>query len=530
MAYKCLLVDDEENVITAIIQKIDWESIGFETPKIAHNGLEALDLAEEENVDVVMTDIQMPYMDGLELSKELKRLYPGIRIIVFSGFNEFEYAKEAIKFEAEEYILKPINADELLEVFTKIRNSLDKQREETQSIKKLSKYYAESLPILQENFYGELVSGRIAADRIDELLLNYQIDLKGPYYETLLIHVSRSESIKGLNPLLLNISVERLARERLGEKFDGKFFSYHGDIAMIAQMKDSKDVIELTDISDSFCRLSKVVCKAVVTVGIGLVVTDLSDICESMNRAGKALTYRSVYGTGKAINIMEIESEDVQINYYTGDQERSFEEILNRIQLGKEIDIDKEVDDYILTYGVKYNSINGYEFFTIDTMNKVYHFIVENRLNIDEIFVDRTISTILPDKQEFKENLVEILKKIKELIGNGRNMGLISFAGKAQKYVRDNYSDENITIDKVCSQLGVSAAYFSTVFKKETGKTFVNYLTDYRMEKAARLLKETDEKTYMIASKVGFSDPNYFSYVFKRQFGVSPSKYRNGES
>ena len=115
--YKVMLVDDEEDVAQAIMRKLNWEEMGFDTPRYAHNGLEALEFAEELRPDIVMSDIKMPYMDGMELARNLKRLYPNIRIIFFSGFDEFEYAKEAIRLEAEEYILKPIDADELKAVF-----------------------------------------------------------------------------------------------------------------------------------------------------------------------------------------------------------------------------------------------------------------------------------------------------------------------------------------------------------------------------------------------------------------------------
>ena len=119
--------------------------------------------------------------------------------------------------------------------------------------------------------------------------------------------------------------------------------------------------------------------------------------------------------------------------------------------------------------------------------------------------------------------------KMHELIDYKRNDTTRSFVTKAQEYVADHYADQDLSVDFICNYLGVSSAYFSTVFKKETGKTFVGYLTDYRMEKAERMLLETDEKTYIIAQEVGYSDPNYFSYVFKKQFGVSPSKYKNGK-
>ena len=115
--YSVMLVDDEEEVIQIIMKKLDWASMGFQIVGYAHNGAEALELAEECQPDVVMTDIKMPYMDGLELSRRLKERYPSIRIIIFSGFDEFEYAKEAIRIEVEEYILKPIDAGELQELF-----------------------------------------------------------------------------------------------------------------------------------------------------------------------------------------------------------------------------------------------------------------------------------------------------------------------------------------------------------------------------------------------------------------------------
>ena len=141
--YTVLMVDDEENVIRAMQKKIDWESIGFRIMGYAHNGIEALDLAEQEAPDVVLTDIKMPYMDGLELAHNLKIMYPTVRILIFSGFDEFEYAKEAIRLEVEEYILKPVDADELRRIFMRIKESLDQEMDEKRNVQKLRDYYME---------------------------------------------------------------------------------------------------------------------------------------------------------------------------------------------------------------------------------------------------------------------------------------------------------------------------------------------------------------------------------------------------
>ena len=139
--YSVLLVDDEEEVTQVILQKIDWESLGFHIIGSATNGVKALEMAEKYQPDVVMTDIKMPYMDGLELSGRLKKEFPTIRILLFTGFDEFEYAKEAVHLEVEEYILKPINSAELTEVFVRLKETLDQDREEKRSVEKLKNYY-----------------------------------------------------------------------------------------------------------------------------------------------------------------------------------------------------------------------------------------------------------------------------------------------------------------------------------------------------------------------------------------------------
>jgi two-component system response regulator YesN len=525
LGYKCLLVDDEEEVINAIVRKIDWEGLGYEVPTYAHNGLEALEMAEGDTPDVVMTDIQMPYMDGLEFSRQLRKLCPGVKIIIFSGYDEFEYAKEAIKLEAEEYILKPVNSDELSSLFTRIRESLDKEAEERQSIRKLSRYYAQSLPLLQETFYSELVSGRIPQEHLAEYLLNYQIDLKGPVYEVVLIHTSSTLAPEGLNPVLLCISVRRLAQERLEEKLRGKFFSYQGDTVMIAQMDDSRQVIELTDDCDSFCRLAKIACKAVVTVGLGMVCTDAMDTVHSLEGASQAVSSRAIYGTGKAINIMEIEPEH-DSETIMDESGKTLSEILRRIRVEDTIDIPLEAGRFVDSYSQDLGTMKLYEFFITDTMSRLYRFAQENHLAIEDVFADNTIGKALPDVLEFKIMLTDILSRMQQMIGDVRSKGQKSFVLKAQEYVAAHYNEEGITIEKICKNLGVSSAYFSTVFKKETGKTFVTYLTDYRMDKAKEILMTSDKKTYVIAAEVGFTYPNYFSYVFKRQYGITPSKFR----
>ena len=137
--YTVLLVDDEEDVIQVIMRKIDWEGLGFSVIGYATNGVKALEMLEEFQPDVVMTDIRMPYMDGMELSKRIRAEYPGTKILLFTGFDEFEYAKEAVHLEVEEYILKPLNSQELTKVFTHLKVKLDQEIDEKRNVEILEK-------------------------------------------------------------------------------------------------------------------------------------------------------------------------------------------------------------------------------------------------------------------------------------------------------------------------------------------------------------------------------------------------------
>ena len=261
--YKVLLVDDEKEVCQIIIKKLDWENMGFHIVGYAANGVEALEMAEELQPDVVMTDIKMPYMDGLTLSKKLKEAYQKIKIIIFSGFDEFEYAKEAIKIEAMEYILKPVNEKELREVFERVKAELDREVDERRNIDKLRQYYLESLPVLQENFYISLLEGRLSQEQIEENLQNYQIQWGRSSYIVTVLHISKTNLPAEMDSFLAAISVKRLAEEQLQKEWDSRIFVYLGDVILITSIVDDKNAAAgYTDTMDRFCKLAKQIGRA----------------------------------------------------------------------------------------------------------------------------------------------------------------------------------------------------------------------------------------------------------------------------
>ena len=523
--YTVLMVDDEEDVIRAMQKKIDWESLGFRITGYAHNGIEALDLAEAEAPDVVMTDIKMPYMDGMELARNLKLLYPNVRILFFSGFDEFEYAKEAIRLEAEEYILKPVDAEELRRIFTKIRESLDREMDEKRNVQKLRDYYNESLPLLQENFYSSLVEGNIPESDIARYLGDYQIELEGPLYAVVVIHTSTTQLPDGISAVLLTEAVRRLADERMDSKF--RLFTHEGNIVTIVSLLSPEDITKITDEAESFCRLANRVCQAVVTIGIGKVCRNLSEISESYSGAREAVSYRALYGAGRAINIVEIEPGQERSADNT---QKKLHAVFKAVKMSTPEAVRKEAQAYVDALSAGGVSLSAHRFMVMELVSSLFRFAVSNEIETESILGEderlfRNVTNM--DSPQLRDWLTSVCVRMQESLLDHRTQGAQTFVTKAMDYVRDNYGDQELTIDKICGILGVSAAYFSTTFKKETGKTFINYLTDYRMEQAVQRLIEKDDKTYVIASQVGYADPAYFSYVFKKKFGVSPSKYRS---
>lgn len=525
--YTVLLVDDEEEVTQIIMKKIDWESLGFSVIGSANNGVKALEMVEEFQPDIVMTDIRMPYMDGMELAHRVKAEFPSTRIFLFTGFDEFEYAKEAIHLEVEEYILKPVNAAELTKVFSQTKIKLDQEISEKRNVEILQNYYIESLPFLQTNFYVTLIEGRIQEEELGKYLEDYQISMPGPVYCCVVIHTSSTQDSNEMSPLLLSTSVQKQVKERLAQKWDARYFSYLGNSVLIAQLKNEGEVSELTDECDRFCKYARRMIGAVVTAGVGKVCRQLSELQQSYEGAREAVSYRGIYGAERAINIREIVPQGK--NQPEEEGESQLTGLFRAIRFGREDEVREAVSVYIRRTVVPVTSLQQYQIGRMELLSALYRFCAANEIP-EKIFSGDMgkLYTSLLEKgpKELEGWLLDLSLSLRELLIHARSSSTKTYVKRAEEYIHSSYADAELSLDYVCELLGVSNSYFSTVFKKETGKSFTAYLTDYRMEQASRMLLETGEKSYVIAKNVGYADSNYFSYVFKRKFGVAPSQYR----
>ena len=240
--YRIILVDDEEEVRKGIIRKIQWEKLGFTIVGDAENGEDALEKIEQSEPNVVMTDIRMPYMDGLTLAERIRQKYPSMKILIFSGFDDFEYAQQAIKLNVTEYILKPVNMEELTEILTRVHRNLDEEIEQRRDVDLLRESYRSSLPLLREMFLNEMVRGNIPEAVIRQKLEEYQVDILGARkWLTAIIDVD-TEEVSQTGPLrlheereLIPISVRNLVEDHLKDFYRFAIFNTSMGITVVSK-------------------------------------------------------------------------------------------------------------------------------------------------------------------------------------------------------------------------------------------------------------------------------------------------------
>ncbi|WP_195985941.1 response regulator [Clostridium sp. D33t1_170424_F3] len=528
--YRVIVVDDEEEIREGIIRKIDWETLGFEVAGSAENGLDALEMAEHLHPDVVMTDIKMPFMDGLGLCKKISEQMPSVKLIIFSGFDDFEYAQKAIKLNVAEYMLKPVNAQELSETLKKLKRQLDQELIDRRDIETLRHHYEESLPVLREQFLVGLLEGRVPEQKLRAQAGMYRLNLRAKYWTVALIHAGAGlpgTDARALHDAeeLIPISIARTVEEILGRFCHFTSFLYSDNVAILADFPDAIGVTSLITGLNEVCKSASRVLEGDIAAGIGGLTADLNGIRRSYREAQSALDYSSIMGEGRAVYIKDVEPDaSVQVQFDEQDERA----ILNAIKLGGEEDITKVINE-LFSRIETILPFSQYQVYLVEMVTSLLKVIRTYELNTDEIFGKdfnyfTAFATHSPSK--IRQWMIESCCKISVQIKRERLDSTKLLARNAKLYIEEHYMDPEISVEMLCAHLHVSPAYFSTVFKRETEMSFVSYLTEVRLQQALNLLNTTDDKTYVIAGKVGYTEPNYFSYVFKKRFGVSPSKYR----
>lgn len=546
--YKLMLVDDEEDVREGVTQEIDWQAHGFEIVGKAENGKEAIELIERLTPDVVVTDIKMPFMDGLELSEWVKEKFPTVKIIILSGFDEFEYAQKAVKLQVDEYVLKPFSVQELVEVLLKVKARIDEEIAQKENIEVLKEHYRKSLPLLRETFLASLVSRKLPRSEIEEKSAHYGVSLKGGGYVASVLSIDRnaegdaeqardtaSNSLKySADKELKLFAVFNIAEEIANKHQLGRVFIHNDYVVLLTVSGDGEReaVIGATlHVLEEIRQSVEKYLKFTVTIGVGTVTSDVTNISYSYKDAVLALDYKLIHGNNRVICIDDVETRFVEKVRFDELKEHA---LIRSIKVGTVNEVKSIVDELFAGIADSNVSFKDYQLYMLEILTAIMKAAKDANVDLDELLGANNLLYAeifkFNNVQEAKQWVEGICLKIMSHIANDRQHTYKHLVEQAVEYVKRHYSDSDISIQKVCSHLHISAGYFSNIFKKEMKMTFGGYLMHIRMEAAKELLRTTDLKAFEIAEKVGYAEPNYFSFSFRKHVGVSPKEYRNTAS
>ena len=535
---RVFLVEDEIVIRNGIKNSIEWEKEGYSFVGEASDGELAYPMILAEKPDILITDIRMPFMDGLELSRLVKQELPDIKILILSGYDEFEYAKEAIRIGVTEYLLKPISSAKLLETLQKVRISILQEREDRELLRKYSEEMRENMEQDKQRFFERMVSGEISMAEALDAGKKFGMNLSARMYQVILFRILYEVNQPRKTAMIAE--AEATVTEAVEEK--PYVYGFYRGFDGWAFLLTADDETQMKARTSEFCRKLKSNMSRWNHLeyfgGVGNMVPRLRELRRAFREAEKAFAARFTMEPNRIVSIEDLIS-DQKMNDMDNFEMRSFGDVKRTrgmlekfLNSGTMDEVECFVDAYVKeTPEDNLRSTLMRQYIIMDIYIVIMSFCEKLELSDEKLKEEtkdlkstiETISTI----EAMTEYLVAFLKRaieIRDTVSGKRYADIIE-AAKTQ--IASHYMSDEISLNSVAVSVGMSPSYFSSVFSREVGKTFVEYLTETRMEKAKEYLMCSSMKTSEIGYEVGYKDPHYFSYIFKKTQGCSPKEYRS---
>lgn len=533
---KVFLVEDESIIRNGIKKGIHWEEEGFQFVGEASDGELAYPMILKERPDILITDIKMPFMDGLELSRLVRMELPDIKILILSGYNEFEYAKEAIRIGVTEYILKPISAAKLLEVLREVGTVIRQEQKEKDLLKKYAEDMRENLELEKVQFFHRLVKGELSAGDIISEGKRFELNLSSLYYQIILFKLLNN---KDADPKLVSEACDEIDL-RMSKRADVMVFHRGIDGWVFVLCANEQEEIEkaCTKVMTELKNCMKERDTIEYFGGIGSVVMRTRNLGISFKEAEHAFAARFFQEPNQFVQRDNLDhvpmNRDCQIQDFSqiGQSRSMIERFLNN---GTIEEVESFTDSYMgLIQENNLKSTLMRQYIMMDVHIVILAFIEKISSNeTAETDWNRQGNDLLTNMQrmnslsEIRSCIIQLLQKAINLRDelSGRRYSDIILTAK--EMIEREYMLDTINLNAVASKVGMSPSYFSSVFSNEVGQTFVEYLTQVRMNHAKELLMCSGLRSSEIGYQVGYKDAHYFSYLFKKTQGCSPKEYRN---
>lgn len=524
---KVLITDDETQIRKGLRLKVEWEKEGFEIVEEASNGKEALEILENTDIDLVITDMRMPIMDGVELAKRCHIEYPNVKIIVLSGYSDFDYVRDSLKQGVKDYLLKPVAPDELEETLRKIREEIKEEKKKQAEFIRMNLLANLHLQEMQEQFILYLVKEeRLQPNIVKERLMQLKLEeLLNENAQVQFITVEIREYDDPVKLDELKLSFQMLCRE-IAQEQEGTYMFIDPSYTRMVQFLQlfESDTQTATRTSQLVRRIQQSITKYLkvdTVIGIGNVVNGLTEFRTGYISSLLAWS-QSQLGAKSQVIDQTVMREEV-FDFSPDIEKRLTNSIENADMLAFRENL------YSILEGIKNQSVLSFSFsanhvlLILGSLAKKYDIETKNIQNA--IWNCQQNIWKLNSQRTVKEELILLGQLIMERVRQARfsNKAIID---SVRNYVDLHYASE-ISLTTLSTLFHINSAHLSETFKHHVGQNFSDYLVNLRMERAVELLKDNQLKIIDVANLVGFSSSGYFSTVFKKHYGQTPVEFRN---
>lgn len=529
--YKLYIVDDETRVRKGLQRHFDWAKFNIEVVGEASNGEQAFEILRQQPVDILVTDVKMPKMDGIELAFRLRELYPEIKIIFISGHDDLDFLKSSLKLGAIDYILKSINLNELEETICRVVGMIDTERQKTKLLRQMENKVRQSMPLLRDKFLVQLLRD----PNENESRLNERLDFLGlhlqegsgfcimvisveNYYEVFSGKQERDRQLVSF--AILNIFQELLERHFAGYCFEMR----QGEYSAILMLRE-EGVFE-TELLALVAEVRELLIQHLniyVTVGVSQVTDTLAEINVCYNEAIKAIRNKTYLGTETTVAIegSRRQAENFRLA-------AKFKKLIEQVALGdtevlisllQETFQAVEMQDEAIQWDLCFSLI----FFAIPELEE-YRDSVDEEFASPRLVCERLLC--LKTTERMHRLVEQFYIAYSEAARKKRNNPFSAVISQIKNCIHARFA-ENLTVSTIAGEVYLTPTYICLLFKQETGMTINDYLTEVRIKKAKEFLQEPQMKLYDICFAVGYTSPSYFSRLFKKHTGYTPSEYRD---
>lgn len=510
--YKVVLVDDERIITDGMSKVIKWESIGTNLIGTAKNGIEGFELISRERPDIVISDIKMPGMNGLELVKKVYESFPEIRFILLSGFSEFDYAKQAMEYGVKHYLLKPCNENTIMDAVREICEELNEKKERESFIEDMKHTLETVLPYAKEQKLKEFVTNIYDSSDLNSYEKLFQINLNTPHVRLVLFQLEGDFQLEQL-----------FALKNIAEKIFGEYIlcCTVGELILILVQESEYLQVhrKIEKIRETFHQYYQLDCTIAVSES-----GQLSSANKLYLEALDCLNYRFYLGEGSIITKKDtaLKSETDKIDFYYDDQK-----FCRLVKTGSWDDVKKEIYSFFNSFVDLQMDSYGTKSYVIQLFNAMIRLCDPEGMNayLKKLPILLELDTIQNMRAFFEDIAEEITSSFYDQNKNKHSTTI----SKVIDIIHDHIGDPHLSLQWVANEmLYMNADYLGKLFKKETGEKFSNFLTRVRIDKAIEMIEhESDVKIFELAEKIGFGENSqYFSQVFKKQTGFTPSEYK----